>query len=300
MAACGSGCPSESVIWNDRLLPWRTIKLFFSGVNVIIDAHTHIYPEFVAKKAIRTVITNINGRLNAHTEGTYNSLINSMDAAGIDISIVLPVATNPGQGAGILQWIKELAQSSPRMIFFGSVHPEDPDFRNCIREMKECGLQGLKFHPGYQGFAADARAAYQVYEEALSQNMVLYFHSGHDPSLPQCDYTSVERYAVLLKDFSGSKIVLAHGGGYGEWGKVLDLLGGKKCYFDVAFVLESMERDKNAWELYRQNEDYFLFGSDSPWRDQKKYVELIRGSSSLTQEQKEKLFFKNVQKLVRV
>ena len=68
---------------------------------MIIDAHTHIYPEFVAKKAIRTVITNINGRLNAHTEGTYDSLIDSMDAAGVDISIVLPVATNPGQGGCI-------------------------------------------------------------------------------------------------------------------------------------------------------------------------------------------------------
>jgi hypothetical protein len=266
---------------------------------VIIDAHTHIYPDLVAKKAIRTVISNIDGRLNAHTAGTFDSLIDSMDAAGVDISIVLPVATSPGHGSGILQWIKELAPGSPRIIFFGSVHPEDPDYRNCIRQMKEFGLQGIKFHPGYQGFAVDSRAAYAVYEEALKHEMLLYFHSGHDPSLPGCDFTSIERYAALLKDFSGLNIVLAHGGGYGEWRKVTDLLGDKKCYYDVAFVLESMERDQHAWELFRQNEDYFLFGSDSPWRDQKRYVEMIRNSTTLTREQKEKLFFKNVQKLIR-
>jgi predicted TIM-barrel fold metal-dependent hydrolase len=272
----------------------------FGGVNVIIDAHTHIYPDLVAKKAIRTIITNIKGQLVAHTNGTFDGLMDSMDTADVDISIVLPVATSPGQGSGILQWIKVLAPRSPRMIFFGSVHPQDPDYRNCIRQMKDFGLQGLKFHPGYQGFAVDSKAAYAIYEEALKHDMVMYFHSGYDPSLPECDYTSVERFAALLKDFKGAKIVLAHGGGFGEWNKVMDLLGDKECFFDVAFVLESMERCKEAKELYRQNEDRFLFGSDSPWRDQKKYVELIRNSTTLTREQKEKLFSINARKLIKL
>ena len=132
---------------------------------MIIDAHTHIYPDLDAKKAIRTVISNLNGQLNAHTAGTFDSLMDSMDAAGVDISIILPVATNPGHGNGILQWIKKLAPSSPRMIFFGSVHPADPDYSECIGQMKEFGLQGIKFHPGYQGFAVDSKAAYKVYEK---------------------------------------------------------------------------------------------------------------------------------------
>ena len=267
---------------------------------MIIDAHTHIYPDLVAKKAIRTVISNIKGKLDAHTSGTYDSLKESMDAAGVDVSVVLPVATSPGQSSGILQWVKELAPRSPRIIFFGSVHPEDPDFPGCIKQMKEFGLQGIKFHPGYQGFAVDSKAAYAVYEAALKHDMVMYFHSGYDPSLPGCDFTSVERYAAFLKEFRGSKVVLAHGGGFGEWNKVMDLLGDKECFFDVAFVLENMERCRDAKELYRQNEDYFLFGSDSPWREQKRYVEIIRNSTALTPEQKEKLFYKNAHKLIRV
>ena len=166
--------------------------------------------------------------------------------------------------------------------------------------MAQFGLQGLKFHPAYQQFPVNSKEAYAVYEEALKHEMVMYFHSGIDPSMPGCDYTSVERYAVLVKDFDVSKIVLAHGGGYREWGKVLDLLGGSKCYFDVAFVLENMKRCKEAKELFRQNEDRFLFGTDSPWRDQKKYVGLIRDSDTLTEAQKEKLFFRNVRKLLNL
>ena len=51
---------------------------------------------------------------------------------------------------------------------------------------------------------------------------------------------------------------------------------------------------------FKQNEDYFFFGTDSPWREQKKYVDLIKNSDSLNQEQKEKLFYKNILKLIKI
>jgi len=267
---------------------------------LIIDAHTHIFPDLVAKRALRTVISNINGRLHAHTDGTLDGLASSMDSAGVDCSIVLPVATNPGQGNGILDWIREVMPHSPRLLFFGSVHPDDSGYRDLIRQMSEFGLQGLKFHPGYQGFPVDSKTAYPMYEEASKRDLALYFHSGYDPSLPDCDYTSVERFAAFLKEFRGAKIILAHGGGYGEWGRVLDCLNGYQCYFDLAFVLESMKENQDALALYRQNEDYFIFGTDSPWRDQKTYVDLIRNSSTLTEVQKEKLFSGNIRKLIRI
>ena len=268
--------------------------------HVIIDAHTHIYPESVAEKALATVIANTGGRLKAYTAGTAGSLMDSMNAAGVDISIVLTVATSPGHGNGILQWMKDAVTSFPRMIFFGSVHPHDDDYRDQIRQMTELGLQGLKFHPGYQNFPVNSKAAYAVYEEATKQNLLMYFHSGFDPSLPECDYASLERFADFLNDFRGAKIVLAHGGGYDEWDRVMDLLGDKQCYFDIAFVLEKMKQCKDGRELYRQNEDYFIFGSDSPWRDQKTYVEMIRNSDMLIEEQKEKLLFRNIQKLIKI
>lgn len=266
---------------------------------MIIDAHTHIYPDFVARKALRTVISNTGNQLIAYTDGTHKNLLASMETAGIDHAVVLTVATSPGQGSGILEWIKELAPTSPNLTFFGSVHPDDSGVQDCIREMADFGLQGIKFHPGYQNFAVDSKKAYPVYEEAAKRDMAMYFHAGYDPSLPGCDHTSVDRYASVVKDFKGAKIILAHGGGYGEWTKVMDLLGDKGCYFDIAFVLEAMKQCRDARELFRQNENYFLFGTDSPWRDQKNYVDLIRTSNTLTQEQKEKLLYKNIQRLIK-
>lgn len=267
---------------------------------MIIDSHTHIYPDAVASKAIDTVIENGNGIVDAFTDGTFSGLLDSMNDAAIDYSIVLPVATSPGQGSGILQWVRTLIPRSRRVIFFGSTHPLDPAHKATIKEMKTEGFQGIKFHPGYQNFPADSIEAFRVYEEALKNDMVLYFHSGFDPSLPLCDYTSVERFSSLLDNFRGAKIILAHAGGMDEWQKVMDLLGGRGCYFDIAWVLEKMIENESARKLYMQNDDYFVFGTDSPWRSQKKYVQTIQNSVTLSPEQREKLFFRNILKLVKI
>jgi len=267
---------------------------------VIIDAHTHIYPDAVAGRALDRVVSNMNGRLDTFTNGTFDGLLASMDHAGIHTSVVLTVATGPGHGSGIFEWIQRVDPVSQRLIFFGSVHPEDVNYRDLLRDMKEYGLPGIKFHPGYQSFPVDSRAAYAVYETAAKHDLVMYFHSGFDPSLPECEYSSIDRFDAFLKDFSGCRIVLAHGGGMGEWDKVLDILGDRHCYFDIAFVLEEMKKSEHGKALFRQNEDYFIFGSDSPWRDQRQYVDLVKNSDTLTHEQKEKLLYKNVQRLLNL
>lgn len=267
---------------------------------MIIDAHTHIYPDSVAARAISTIIENGNGRVEYFTDGTMSGLLASMETAGIDYSVVLPVATSPGQSGGILQWIRSIGPASGRLIFFGSVHPLDPGYKNIIKEMKAAGIQGIKFHPGYQNFPGDSPEALRLYEEILNNGLILHFHSGFDPSLPECDYTSVERFGNIIRALPGSKIILAHAGGMYEWQKVMDNLAGRGCFFDIAFVLEMMEADKTARELYRQSEDYFLFGTDSPWCEQKNYVELIRNSPTLSPEQKDKIFCRNILKLVKI
>lgn len=267
---------------------------------MIIDAHTHIYPDRVAEKAVCTIVENTKGQVDAHTDGTFYNLLSSMDSAGVDLSIVLTVATSREQGSGILKWLTQLIGRTPRMIYFGSVHPYDPNARNVIREMKEIGIQGLKFHPAYQGFPADSKEAYKVFEEVLNNDLIIYFHSGFDMSMPDSDFASIERFANVLRDFAGAKIVMAHGGGDGEWDKVLDLFGDKKCYYDTSFVLEKMLLDENAKELYRQNQDYFIFGTDSPWRDQKKFVDFLKNSDYFSPEQKDKLFYKNILKLIKL
>lgn len=61
---------------------------------MIIDFHTHCYPDKVAPKALHNLYYN-NG-VAAHSDGTLNGLWESMAKAGINLSVVLPIATNVG------------------------------------------------------------------------------------------------------------------------------------------------------------------------------------------------------------
>ena len=74
---------------------------------MISEAHTHIYPDDVAHRALSTVMENGNGVVTIHTAGTHSRLFASMDKAGIDYSIVLPVATGIGHGKNIIAWQKD-------------------------------------------------------------------------------------------------------------------------------------------------------------------------------------------------
>lgn len=267
---------------------------------MIIDTHTHVFPDEVAKKAIPNLLMAAQGNLQAHTEGTAKSLLDSMKKAKIDYSVVLNIATNPDQGKAILNWIRKAGKNHSKLIFLGSVHPLDPHYKELLKEMKEMGIKGLKFHPQYQNFEVDSKDMYPIYEEALKLGFFFHFHAGFDIGFPRSDFASAERFSIFLRDFTQATVVLAHAGGYKDWHLAYQYLKDKSVYYDVAFALEHMtqQSDLNLVKLFQEKEDYFLFGTDSPWRGQREEVELVKSSNFFTPEQREKLFYKNALRLL--
>ena len=63
--------------------------------SMIIDIHTHTFPD----KLAATTIPKLEGmsHTRAYVDGTNAGLAASMARAGVDCSLVLPVATNPRQ-----------------------------------------------------------------------------------------------------------------------------------------------------------------------------------------------------------
>ena len=78
---------------------------------MIIDAHTHTYPETIAKRAIEKLEKNSGTK--AHTNGVQSGLMASMKEAGISYSLLLPVATSKKQ----VDTINEVA-AEKRLGFF--------------------------------------------------------------------------------------------------------------------------------------------------------------------------------------
>ena len=62
---------------------------------MIIDAHTHTFPDRIAAHTIDKL--SHDGGIRSFTGGTLRELAASSKRAGIDLSLILPVATSASQ-----------------------------------------------------------------------------------------------------------------------------------------------------------------------------------------------------------
>lgn len=73
---------------------------------MIIDFHTHIFPDKIAGATIEKLSKASDSK--AYTDGTKDGLQKSMEESGVDISVVLPVATKPQQFLSINRYAREI------------------------------------------------------------------------------------------------------------------------------------------------------------------------------------------------
>ena len=126
---------------------------------MIIDFHTHAFPDDLAEKAVSGL--GYDSKLKPSYDGTIDGLLKSMDEAGIEKSVVLNIATKPSQAENIINWC--LKVRSERIIPFASIHPDNGNFPVIISRIKNEGIRGIKLHPMYQDFYADEERLFPVY-----------------------------------------------------------------------------------------------------------------------------------------
>ena len=69
---------------------------------MVIDFHTHIFPDKIANRTIESLAKNSTSI--PYTDGTDKGLIKNMENAGVDISVALPVLTKPTQFESVLNY----------------------------------------------------------------------------------------------------------------------------------------------------------------------------------------------------
>ncbi len=239
---------------------------------MIIDIHTHAFPDTLAERAVLHL--EEEGNVKACLDGKVSSLIISMDTAGIDASVVASIATKPDQFRPIMEWSSGIADH--RIHPFPSVHPADPDALDHIGEIKAAGFRGIKMHPYYQDFTVDSPEVLPLYERILSEDLVLLMHTGFDIAFERkrvADPTRIER---VLRQFPGLKFIASHFGAWEDWDEVENCLLGRQVYLDTSHSVSFIGHKRAREFLLRHPSEYILFGSDSPWGDQKDDVETIR------------------------
>lgn len=240
---------------------------------MIIDFHTHCFPDALAPRAIATLAASCD--CPAHTDGTIAALDASMRKNGIDRSVMLQIATKPSQNHTVNSWaIEQLAQ--PRIIPFGSVHPRGDDWAYQLDRLAEAGVKGIKFHPEYQDFYVDDETVFPVYAHAARLGLVVVFHAGVDIGFPPPVHCTPERVKNILRVLPEERIVLAHMGGWKMWDDVDAVLRDTRIYYDTSFCHAYLAPEKMTRLIENHGTDKILFASDSPWEDQADALDTVR------------------------
>ncbi|HOP99955.1 MAG TPA: TatD family hydrolase [Acetivibrio clariflavus] len=239
---------------------------------MIIDFHVHCFNDELAAKAVPQLAKCAN--IPARLDGTILSLKESMKKAGVDKSVVLSIATKPSQTEKINNWTALIQDDS--IIGFGSIHPENENWKEELLRLKENGIKGIKLHPDYQKFFVDDKKMYPIYEEAIEQGLIIIFHAGVDIGLPEPYHATPERLRRVIDDFPGGKFVAAHMGGFEYWDEVEKYLVGTEIYFDTSYSVRFMNEQQVRRIINNHGYKKILFATDSPWGDQSEEVQKIR------------------------
>lgn len=254
---------------------------------MVIDFHTHTFPDRMAGDVVAK-LQQVSGS-RAYTDGTVGKLQASMKRASIDYSVTLPVMTNVRQveklntlaGQAMEQWEQQ------RIIPFGGMHPDYPNYKEELRRVHNLGIPGIKIHPAYQGVDLDDIRFLRILDAASEYDLIVLTHAGMDIGIPEHNFASVSQIQQVLKEVAPSRLVLAHMGGWMNWKQVKSDLAGAPVWLDTAFslgkiepALETDHRPKESFMMdaasfmelvFAHGKDRVLFATDSPWSSQEDY-----------------------------
>ncbi len=269
---------------------------------MIIDFHTHIFPEKIAERTLLSLQSNSNTMPKSN--GTHTGLIEKMDEAGVDISVALPVLTKPTQFDSVMNYALEInnyyKDKDKKIISFCGFHPDIEDKKTKLKQVKDNGFLGIKIHPDFQNTFIDDEKYVEILKICKDLDLICVTHSGVDDGYKNCPVRCTpERVLNVINKVGHNKFVLAHFGAHRLWEEALSLLAGKNVFFDTAFTLDHIDKDLFNKILYKHGENKVLFATDSPWDDIKKDVELIKDFVK-DKEVLDKIFYKNAIKLLGI
>ena len=260
----------------------------------IIDIHTHIYPDNIAKKAADSVKEFYEGIGDPTMDGTESMLLDRGGKAGISQYVVLPVAIRPDRVKGINDYIYQRAQANSGFIPFGTVHAAMEGLTDEVDRLLHMGAKGIKMHPDSQCFDIDDPRLFPMYE-AVSGRIPVMLHMGD----PRYDYSHPLRLRKLLELFPNLDVIAAHLGGYGMYETAREILYDTNCVMDISSAVVFMEPGLPEKYINLYGAERIAFGSDYPMFDPlKEWNNFLQ--FRLTDEQKEQIAHKTAERVLKL
>lgn len=260
---------------------------------MVIDFHTHCFPEKIAQNAIGK-LSFASGGLLPSGDGTLSSLRKVMQEGGVDKFVVNNIATNAKQQKNVNDFA--ISINGGDVISFGSVYPDAPDALYELERIAAAGLRGVKLHPDYQSFFVDDEKMKPIYKKISSLGLVTTFHAGRDLGYHAPFHCTPERLRRALSWFD-SPVVAAHWGGAYMSQEVIRKLCGLPVYFDLSFGYGVIPRYDALKMIEKHGTDRLLFGTDCPWHTpelERRTIETL----GLSDTEKQAIYGGNAEKLL--
>lgn len=266
---------------------------------MIIDFHTHIFPEEIAESTINLLAQR--GGMTPFTYGESAQLLDSMNKADVDCSVVLPVVTKPEHFKTVNAFAEQLNteynKSDRRIVSFGGIHPDTADYRQELDELVKRGFVGIKLHPDYQKRMIDDIRYMRIIEYAMERQLIVSVHAGVDAGLLTPVHCTPKAAQKVIRTIHPNRFILAHMGGFKMWDEVEETLVGEDIYFDTAVAFGYLKEEQFVRIIRNHGCDKILFATDSPWGGQKESAEALK-RMELTKEEKERILYKNASLLL--
>lgn len=264
---------------------------------MIIDFHTHVFPERIAQKAL-PMLSKTAGGVTPCGDATVDTMLSIMDKAGVEKAVILNIATNPHQQKSVNDFAISFVQNE-RIIPFGSVHPDSENALEELERLKSSGIRGVKLHPDYQKFFVDDDKMLPIYEKIAELGLITIFHAGVDIGYPDPVHCTPERLKRVLPSFGTAPVVAAHLGGYLMYDETLKHLSGSGIYIDTSFSYATVPPAYAKSIINAVGTDRVLFGTDMPWSSPENELSFLK-SLDFDAETFNNIAGENAEKLLKI
>ncbi len=251
---------------------------------MVIDSHTHI-------------------RAGNDDIGAF---INGMDEAGVDMSVVCPIAPE-SLGFHDNEYTAKLVKQYPsRIIGYASVHPV---MNNALDELRrgieDYGLKGLKLHPPIQNFSMLDPLVGPIIEACIDYDIPILVHTGPVYAREaRMIYSSSMDIDELAIRYPQAKLIIAHGHPFGI--DPVMVAKHENVYIDTTSTTSEYlsmfpQLAKMLYEWMRRD-DRILYGSDSNQNHPERFASDLKPlrAMDIPEESKEKLFSGNIKRLLHM
>lgn len=278
---------------------------------MMIDVHTHLWPLEQTPDYLKSYFTGRDKKSDGY-ELTCEGLLESMDEAGIDLSIVFALAFSPSTTNTELEKanqyvLEQCEKSNGRLVPFCTINPFEEKAGDYLkRYMEQDGFVGLKLHCNMQQFFPNDERLYPIYRVMEEYGKPVLFHSGGIGVNPNKDrFGQPVNFDDIACDFPELPIILGHAGRIWYNETAMLLRKHKNVFAEISTNIGRAEELKTMplKDLFRivkgwaGSTEHLMFGSDYPFYGQKETVDVLR---RIQQENKSYATPKEIEAIIKI